>query len=40
MLGTSFEGRFLLITYNTTQDLEEEWMPIGNEIIASVAITE
>ncbi len=39
MLGTSLEDRFLIITFNSTKELEKIWIPIGTQIIESVKIT-
>jgi hypothetical protein len=38
MVGTSFEGRLLVVTFNATKALEEAWLPIANKIIESVAL--
>jgi hypothetical protein len=38
LVGTSYEGRLLVITFNVTKALEETWVPIGNRIIESVAL--
>ncbi len=38
MVGTSFEGRLLLVTFNTVSKLESTWAPIGNRIINSIRI--
>ena len=40
MIGTSFEGRILLFTFNTTRELETTWVPIGNKILKSIRISE
>lgn len=40
MLGTSLEGRFLIISFNATKNLESAWVPVGNKIIQSVKIQE
>jgi hypothetical protein len=38
MLGTSLDGRLLIITFNATKGLEQSWIPVGNQIIQSVKI--
>ena len=38
MIGTSVDDRFLLISFNVVQELEDEWLAIGNKIIQSVKI--
>jgi hypothetical protein len=38
MLGASLDGRLLIVTFNTTQALEKDWLAAGNKIIASVKI--
>jgi hypothetical protein len=38
MLATPYESRLLLISFNTTQDLESEWAPVGRRIINSVKL--
>jgi hypothetical protein len=40
ILGTSLQGRFLIISINATQELESAWLPIANKIIQSVRIQE
>jgi hypothetical protein len=40
MLGTSVDGRFLLVSFNVTSDLEKEWGPIGTRIMDSVRVIE
>ena len=38
MVGTSFEGRLLLFTFNAVRDLESAWVPIGTKILDSIRI--
>ncbi|MBT8486112.1 MAG: hypothetical protein HKO59_12645, partial [Phycisphaerales bacterium] len=38
MLGTSFQGRLVLVSFNMIEALEDEWMPVGNKIIASLQL--
>ncbi|HEX8211585.1 MAG TPA: hypothetical protein VF584_15540 [Longimicrobium sp.] len=40
MLGTSVSGRFLLVSFNVTRDLEAEWGAIGERIMNSVRVIE
>jgi hypothetical protein len=38
ILGTSVDGRFLLVGFNVTRELEVEWGAIGERIIDSIRI--
>lgn len=38
VVGTSLEGRLLLISFNTTVPLEKEWLPVGRQIIQSIKV--
>jgi hypothetical protein len=38
MVGTSLEGRMFVVSFNTAESLEGEWMPIANRIIQSVKV--
>jgi hypothetical protein len=38
MVGTSLDDRLLMITFNATKALEQEWMPVGNRIIESIRV--
>ena len=40
MYGTSVDNRFLLVAFNTTVEQSEEWLPIGKQIMGSLAIKE
>jgi len=40
MLGTSVDGRFLLVSFNVTRELEKEWGAIGERIMNSVRVIE
>ncbi len=40
IVGTSFEGRLLLLTFNAVRALEETWVPVGTEIIQSIKISQ
>jgi hypothetical protein len=40
ILGTSLEGRFLIVSVNATEQLEATWLPVANKIIQSVRIQE
>ena len=39
MAGTSLQGRFLIITFNCTRELESEWAGVGLRIINSVSLS-
>jgi hypothetical protein len=39
MLGTSVDGRFLIISFNATKQLEKTWVPVGEQVIRSVKIS-
>jgi hypothetical protein len=38
IVGTSVDDRLLLVSFNVVQDLEGEWLAVGNKIIQSVKI--
>ena len=38
MIGTILEERLLLISFNTTRELETTWVPIGAAIVQSIKI--
>ena len=38
IVGTSFEGRLLLVTFNTVRALETDWVPIDARILNSIRI--
>jgi hypothetical protein len=38
MVGTSLDGRLLLISVNMTRELEGQWLEVANRMIASVTI--
>ena len=38
MYGTSVDGRFLLVAFNTTVEQSDEWLPIGKKIMNSISI--
>ena len=40
MYGTSVDNRLLLVAFNTTVEQSEEWLPIGKQIMGSLAIKE
>ena len=40
MVGTSVQGRFLLVSFNVTRELEKEWGAIGERIMNSVRVIE
>ena len=40
MLGTSLEGRLLMITFNATREMEPEFGAIGERMIASLRVRE
>lgn len=40
MVGSSLEGRFLIVTFNCTVEEEEAWGAIGERIAASVRISD
>jgi hypothetical protein len=40
MIGTSVEGRLLMVTFNAIRALEDRWLSAGNRIIRSVRILE
>lgn len=40
MAGTSLEGRFLIVTFNCTRELEPEWGDAGRRIIESVSLAD
>jgi hypothetical protein len=38
MVMTPLEGQQLLVSFNTVSELEDEWVPIGNQIIDTIEI--
>ena len=38
IIGTSYKGKMLLISFNVTQELEKLWIGIGHQILNSVQI--
>jgi len=40
MYGTSVDGRFLLVAFNTTEEQAEDWLPVGEKIMQSIKIKE
>lgn len=38
LVGASLNGRLLLVTFNTTVELQDIWEPIGAEIIQSIRL--
>ncbi len=36
--GTSVDGRFLIIAFNTTVEKSEKWLPVGKKIMSSLAV--
>ena len=38
MVGTSLQGRLLLITFNVTQQHEARWLPTAQKILASIKV--
>jgi hypothetical protein len=38
IVGTSLEGRLLIVSFNTTVPLEKEWLPVGTQIIQSIEV--
>jgi hypothetical protein len=38
MYGTSVDGRFLLVAFNTTVEQSKKWLPIGNKIMKSIKL--
>ncbi len=36
--GTSVDGRFLLVAFNTTIEKSEKWLPIGKNIMSSLSV--
>jgi hypothetical protein len=38
IVGTSLDDRLLLVSFNATRQLEDEWVPIGNRIIQSIVV--
>ena len=40
MFGSSLDGRFLLVSFNCTRELEPYWEPYGQRIIESVTLRE
>jgi hypothetical protein len=40
MIATSVDGRMMIISFNVTDDLSAEWLPVGREIIKSTMVHE
>lgn len=40
ILGTTLDNRLLLITFNVTSELEEQWAETGKRIVASISISD
>jgi hypothetical protein len=40
MLGTSLRGRFLLLSFNVTRELEKNWLEVGRRMLSSVKVKE
>jgi hypothetical protein len=40
IVGTSCQGRLLLVTCNMTEKLEAEWLPVCNKAIQSIRVSE
>jgi hypothetical protein len=40
MLGTSFRGRLLLVSFNVTRELEKNWLEVGRRMLSSVKVKE
>lgn len=40
MLATSVDGRFLLVSFNVTRELEAQWGAIGERIMNSIRVVE
>ena len=40
MLGTSLDGRLLIVAVNMTKGLEQEWLPLAQQIVESIEITD
>ena len=38
--GTSVDGRFLLVSFNTTVELSAQWLPLGKQMMVSLSIKE
>lgn len=38
--GTSVSGRFLIVSFNTTVELSDPWVSIGNKIMASLRVVD
>jgi hypothetical protein len=38
MYGTSVDGRFLLVAFNTTIEKSKKWLPLGKNIMSSLAV--
>ncbi len=38
MYGTSVEGRFLLVAFNTTVEQSKKWLPVGKQIMSSLKL--
>jgi hypothetical protein len=40
MLGTSFRGRLLMLTFNVTRELEKDWLDTGRKMLSSIKLAE
>jgi hypothetical protein len=40
MMGTSVEGRMLLVSFNVTRELEEEWIEVARTIVQSLQVND
>lgn len=40
MLGTSLEGRMLLVSFNCTRELDDQWALVGRRIIDSITLVD
>ena len=40
LVGTSLQGRLLIVSFNVTKDLEEAWLPPADAIIQSLHIVD
>jgi hypothetical protein len=38
IVGTSVDDRLLMVTFNCMKSLEQQWVPVGNKIIESIAV--
>ena len=40
LVGTSLQGRLLIVSFNVTKELEEAWLPPADAIIQSLHVVE